>query len=340
MQRQGVSSRSHWPSEPDSLWPCLPVQMIPSVPTVMSVRSATTSCLLAATAVGVSIAVTPMIADFPVYAGQAGRYALAALVLTLALPVLDPGRAGTRPELRQLARLGIAAATGSAGFNILLVLATRHADPAAIGAVVGGSPVVLAVLGAPRGSRRPQRGVLLGALLATAGVMILQGTGHSSPTGLLLATGVLACEVAFTLVAAPLLPAFGPVRVSVWSCAIAAALLTCAALLSPVPPRLPTGVEAATLAYQGLVMTAVAFVLWYRGVARLGSDRAGVTMAAAPVAAAVVAAAAGTGRLTLATALGAGAVALGIGLATYRRRVTSGPRQASAAEGCRTGSPR
>ena len=313
--------------------------MLPSVPTVISVRSATTSCLLAATAVGASIAVTPVIADFPVYAGQAGRYALAAVVLTLALPVLDPGRAGIRPDPRQLARLVIAAATGSAGFNILLVLATRHADPAAIGAVVGASPLVLAVLGSPRGSRRPQRGVLLGAVLATGGVVVLQGTGHSSPTGLLLATGVLACEVAFTLVAAPLLGTLGPFRVSVWSCAIAAGLLACAALLSPVPPRIPTGTEGATLLYQGLVMTAVAFVLWYRGVARLGSDRAGVTMAAAPVAAVVVAAVAGTGRLTVATALGAGAVALGIGLATSQRMATAGPRRASAAEGCRTGSP-
>ena len=289
---------------------------------------------------GASIAVTPVIADFPVYAGQAGRYAIAALVLALALPVLDPGRAGIRPDLRQLTRLGIAAATGSAGFNILLVLATHHADPAAIGAVVGASPVILAVLGAPRGSRRPQRGVLLGAVLATTGVVILQGAGHSSGTGLLLAVGVLACEVAFTLVAAPLLPALGPVRVSVWSCAIAAGLLACAALLSPVPPRMPTGAEGATLVYQGLVTTAVAFVLWYRGVARLGSDRAGVTMAAAPVAAAVVAAVAGTGRLTLAAALGAGAVAVGIGLAAARRSLTSGPQRASAAEDCRTGSPR
>lgn len=301
--------------------------MLPSVPTVISIRSATISCLLAAAAVGSSIAVTPVIADFPVYAGQAGRYALAALVLALALPVLDPGRAGLLPGARQLVRLVVAAATGSAGFNVLLVLATRHADPAAIGAVVGASPVVLAVLGAPRGSRRPQRGVVVGAMLATAGVLALQGTGHSSATGLLLASAVLACEVAFTLVAAPLLPALGPVRVSVFSCAIAASLLAGAAAISGVPLRRPTGAEGATLVYQGLVMTAVAFVLWYRGVARLGPDRAGVTMAAAPVAAAVVAAVVGTGRLGLATALGAGAVALGVALATRGQTGVAGSAQ-------------
>ena len=76
--------------------------------------------------------------------------------------------------------------------------------------------------------------------------------------------------------------------------------------------RLPTGREGATLAYQGLIMTAVAFVLWYRGVDRLGPDRAGVTMAAAPVAAAVVSAVVGTGHLTAATAMGAGLVAVGV----------------------------
>jgi len=288
---------------------------------MISSRSATVSCLLAATAVGVSIAVTPMIADFPVHAGQAGRYGLAAVVLALLLPVLDRPHRGLQPDRRALVRLLVAAATGSAGFNVLLVLATRHADPASIGAVVGASPVVLAVLGAPRRDRlpRPRKAVVVGAVLASLGVGALHGTGHSSTTGLLLAVGVLGCEVAFTLVAAPLLPVLGPVRVSVWSCTLAAALLSLAAAVSPVPPRPPTSTEAATLLYQGLIMTALAFVLWYRGVARLGPDRAGVTMAAAPVAAAVVAAMVGTGRLSLTTALGAGAVGVGVGLAARAR---------------------
>lgn len=277
-------------------------------------RSAALSCLLAATAVGGSIAVTPFIADFPVLAGQAGRYALAAVALAVALPSLD---ATTPPRLTRgdLGRLLLAAATGSAGFNVLLVAASRHAEPAAIGAVVGASPVVLAVLGAPRvGGRlpRPRPAVVIGALLASGGVVALHGGGRSTVAGLLLAIGVLACEVCFTLVAAPLLPRLGPARVSTWSCALAAAILATASLVTRERLRQPTTGEAGTLLYQGLVMTAVAFVLWYRGVHRLGPDRAGVTMAAAPVAAAGVAAVVGTGDLTVAGGVGAGLVAVGV----------------------------
>jgi len=288
---------------------------------VISTRSAVTSCVLAAVCLGASIAVTPYITDYPVFAGQAGRYGLAAVALFAVLGQLDR-RPHPRLTRAQVARLAVAAATGSAGFNVLLVAASDHADPAAIGAVVGTSPVVLAVLGAPRvGGRlpRPRPVVLGGAALASAGVVVLHGGGHTSTTGLLLAVGVLACEVSFTLVAAPLLPVLGPACVSAWSCALAAGLLATASLVTGEQLRRPTSAEGSTLVYQGLIMTAVAFVLWYRGVNRLGPDRAGVTMAVAPLAAAGVAAALGTGTLTGATAAGAGLAALGV-VAAVRTR--------------------
>ena len=265
---------------------------------------------------------TPFIASYPVLAGQASRYALAAVVLLVALPWLDPARAGRRLTPPQVVRLVLAAATGSAGFNVLLVAASGQADPAAIGAVVGASPVVLAMLGAPRVAGhlpRPRRRVVLGATLAGVGVVVLQGAGHSTGLGLLLAVGVLACEVAFTLVAAPLLPVLGAARVSAWNCAAAAVLLAAGALVSPERMRAPTAVEGSTLLYQAVIMTAVAFVLWYRGVARLGPDRAGVTMAAAPLAAALVAAMVGTGTLSTRTIAGALLVAAGVAVAVRTR---------------------
>ena len=83
--------------------------------------------------------------------------------------------------------------------------------------------------------------------------------------------------------------------------------------------RAPTVVEGSTLLYQAVIMTAVAFVLWYRGVARLGPDRAGVTMAAAPPAAALVAAMVGTRTLSTRTMAGAVLVAAGVAVAVRAR---------------------
>lgn len=296
----------------------------------MRSRPAVLSCLAAACCVGASIAVTPFIAAYPVLAGQAARYGVAAVVLAALLPRLEP--APRRPLTRhQLLRVAAAAATGSAGFNVLLVAASREAEPAVIGAVVGASPVVLALLGGPRGAGRwprPRPRVLLGATAASAGVLVVQGGGHASLAGLGLAVGVLACEVGFTLAVAPVLRDVGPARASTWNCAIAAGLLALASVVTGESVRTPTGSEAATLAYQGLVMTALAFVLWYRGVARLGADRAGTTMAAAPVAATLTAAALGTGSLGLATGAGAGLAALGVLVAVRAGRPTDGPVRA------------
>lgn len=303
----------------------------------MSSRSAVLSCLAAACCVGASIAVTPFIAAFPVLAGQTARYTAAAAILGALLPRLEPAH---RPRLTrgQLGRIVLAAATGSAGFNVLLVAASRRAEPAVIGAVVGASPVVLAVLGAPRGAGRwprPRPRVLLGATAASAGVVVVHGGGHSTPAGLWLAVAVLACEVGFTLAVAPVLREVGPARVATWNCAVAAGLLAIASVVTGETLRTPTWTEAATLAYQGLVMTALAFVLWYRGVARLGADRAGTTMAVAPVAATLTAAAAGTGTLGIATAAGAGLAALGVVVAVRsdarRARAEPAPNPVSAA---------
>lgn len=283
----------------------------------MSHRRAVWACLLASACVGASIAVAPLVVDLPALAGQAVRYALAAAVLAALLPRLEPDRPRGLPTRSQLARIAVAAATGSAAFNVLLVAASRRAEPALTGAVVGASPVVLALLGAPRAGRlpRPRPRVLAGAVAATAGVVLVQGTGGASaadPAGLALAVAVLACEVAFTLVVAPVLRDVGPARLSAWSCGLAAVMLAAGSLVLAEPLRVPTATEAAALGYQALVMTALAFVLWYRGVARLGADRAGATMAAAPLASALAAAALGTGALGGATAAGAGLAAAGV----------------------------
>ncbi|KGM15983.1 hypothetical protein N867_04145, partial [Actinotalea fermentans ATCC 43279 = JCM 9966 = DSM 3133] len=183
--------------------------------------------------------------------------------------------------------------------------------------------------------------VVLGATAASAGVVVVHGGGASTATGLLLAVGVLACEVAFTLAVAPVLRDVGPARVSAWNCALAALMLAGASAAVGEHLRPPTGSEATTLAYQGLVMTALAFVLWYRGVARLGADRAGTTMAAAPVAATLTAAVVGTGSLRPATALGAALAAVGVLVAVRAdaRVSDAAPPPASATADGRTARP-
>ncbi|GAB3863641.1 DMT family transporter [Dactylosporangium cerinum] len=239
-------------------------------------RLYTLYCVLTCAILGSSFTVSRSLVDYPVLTGQALRYTLAAAALALLTSWL-------RPTGRELVRLALVAATGLVGFNVLLMYALRHADPAAIGTIVGVSPLLLALLGPLQERRRPSARLLLAATVVVLGAVLVEGGGRIDAPGLLAAVGVLLCEAAFSLLAAPLLPRLGPVRVSAWSTALAVPLLLVVLPFSGERPRLPTAGEGSALAFLGLVLTVVAFVCWYTGVAHLGVERAGVFVGLVPV---------------------------------------------------------
>ncbi|MEV6924668.1 DMT family transporter [Dactylosporangium sp. NPDC051485] len=238
-------------------------------------------CVLTCAILGCSFTVSRSIVDYPILTGQALRYCLASVAL-FALAMRQKSR--IHPSGRELVRLGLVAATGLVLFNVLLLFALRHADPAVIGTIVGVSPLLLALLGPLQERRRPAPRLLLAAAVVVGGAVLVQhNQGEHDAAGLLAAVGVLCCEAAFSLLAAPLLPRLGAVRVSAWSTALAVPMLLLALPLTGERPRMPSGKEAAALAFLGLVLTVVAFVFWYTGVAKLGVDRAGVYLALVPV---------------------------------------------------------
>ncbi|GAA3201273.1 DMT family transporter [Dactylosporangium siamense] len=239
-------------------------------------RLYTLYCVLTCAILGSSFTVSRSLVDYPVLTGQALRYTLATAALALLTSWL-------RPTGRELLRLALVAATGLVGFNVLLMYALRHADPAAIGTIVGVSPLLLALLGPLQERRRPSPRLLLAATVVVLGAVLVEGGGRIDGPGLLAAVGVLLCEAAFSLLAAPLLPRLGPVRVSAWSTALAVPMLLVVLPFSGELPRLPTVGEGSALAFLGLVLTVVAFVCWYTGVAHLGVERAGVFVGLVPV---------------------------------------------------------
>jgi drug/metabolite transporter (DMT)-like permease len=256
-------------------------------PTVGGVkRSGALLCVTAAVILGCSVPVSRSVLGFPILTGQALRYALAALVLAVFVR-----RVLARPWVRlsrtDVVRLAALAATGLAGFNVCLLAALRHADPAVVGTVIGATPLVLAVLGPALQRRRPSVRVVAAASAVVAGAALVEGGGHADATGLAYSLGSLAGEAAFSLLAAPLLPRLGPVRVSAYGCALAVPLLACCAVATGEPARwrLPHPAELAAFGYLGLVLTALAFLAWYAGLARLGVERAGMCFGLMPVAA-------------------------------------------------------
>ncbi|MFD9407518.1 EamA family transporter [Streptomyces sp. NPDC059989] len=269
--------------------------------------------------VGSSVTVSRSLVDAPLFAVQAARYAAAALIL-LAL-----ARAAKVPVLRPRGRewlwLAGIAATGLVLFNVAVVRGVAHAEPAVIAVAVASVPILLGLIGPFLEGRRPSRRVLLAAPVVVAGAVLVEGTGRTDAAGVAWAALALGCEAGFTLLAVPVLRRHGPWGVSVhavWMGAVMLAVLTvCVEGPSAV---LEIGARQwAAAAYLAVMVTAVAFLLWYRTVAAVGSGRAGLLTGIAPLAAA------GAGAFT---GGGVPAPAVWLGLAVVIAGLAAGLRQA------------
>jgi drug/metabolite transporter (DMT)-like permease len=154
------------------------------------------------------------------------------------------------------------------------------------------------------------------------GASITTGLGAGNLTGLIYAVGALACEACFSLLALPLLPRLGPLRVSAYTEAAAVPLLLIVGVIADGGGllRMPSLAEAAALGYLGTAVSAGAFFLWYDALPRLGADRAGLFAGVIPVGAIVTTVLLGLGAPT-ATELGGAAVVITgliLGLAPHR----------------------
>jgi drug/metabolite transporter (DMT)-like permease len=276
--------------------------------TWLAVASAATAMAI----VGSSFAVLDTLHGYPASGGQAMRYAAGAGLLVL----IARGRL-VRPERAQLVRLALLAATGLVAFNLLILAAEQSMDPGSVGVIVAAVPVLLALAGPVQERRRPEPRVVGAAILVAAGAAAVQGmSGEISAAGMAAALGALACEAAFSLLAAPLLRPLGPVAVSAWAALLSVPMLLAVGVVADGPAdmlRAPTGEEALGLAWLTVAVTAVAFVLWYSAVQALGVERAGLLSGVLPVSALLVAALLGREPLTAGRL--AGTLVVGAGIA-------------------------
>src|SRR5918997_2440790 len=192
--------------------------------------------------VGSSFAVLDTLRAYPQAGGQAVRYAVGAALLFLLA-----GRRLPRPTGRQLVRLALLAASGLVAFNLLVLAAEESMDPGSVGVIVAAVPVLLALAGPLQSGRRPERRVVGAAVLVAVGAAAVQGLGGEvTAAGLAAAIGALACEAAFSLLAAPLLEPLGPVAVSAWAAILAVPMLLAIGFVADGPQdliRAPTTSE-------------------------------------------------------------------------------------------------
>jgi drug/metabolite transporter (DMT)-like permease len=247
------------------------------------------ACCTAAMAIlGGSVPVTRALLAFPNAEGQTLRYAIAATVL-LPLAVHTRWR---RPPIRgtDWIRVAVIAACGLVVFNYCLLASLRHGDPAVIATVLGCAPIALGVLSPLLRGQPPTARILAAASLVVAGTALLNGPGHLDRLGLLYATTALAGDLAFSLLAAPMLTRLGPVTIAMATCALAVPMFATIAAATGEASRwrLPNPAETEVIIFLGVILTGLAYLAWFRGLRHVGTEAAGITIGVVPVAALVV----------------------------------------------------
>jgi drug/metabolite transporter (DMT)-like permease len=282
--------------------------------------------------VGGSVAVSGVLADAPLFTVQSLRYAVACLLLLGYARVIR-----ARPRLPRgtewLWLLGVTVA-GLLIFNVALVQGAKHAEPAVLGVAVACVPILLALIGPVLEGRGPAPRVLAAAVVVTLGAGLVQGLGRADGAGLAWAFLTFACEAGFTLMAVPLLGRHGALGVSVHTTWLAAVMFGLLGLGWEGPAAI-TRLRADDLlaaTYLAVLVTAVAFVLWYTCVERLGAGRAGLLTGVAPIAAALTGIALGgpAPRPLVWAGVATVAAGLALGLTAGRRTAERPPRMSPA----------
>jgi drug/metabolite transporter (DMT)-like permease len=260
--------------------------------------------------VGGSVAVSGIIAPNVMFAASSVRYALACLLL-IAYAKATGLKVHWPRGTEWLWLVGVAV-FGLVLFNVALVEGARHAEPAVLGVAVACVPPVLAVVGPMLQRARPARGVLAAAIVVTVGAALVTGMGHSDAVGIGYAFVVVTCEAAFTLLAVPVLQRHGPCGISVHTAWIASVMFAVLAVAREGTGVRLTADQWLAVSYLAVCVTAVAFVLWFGCVSRIGPGRAGLLTGITPISAGLVGVILGGPLPGPAVWVGVGVVAAGL----------------------------
>jgi drug/metabolite transporter (DMT)-like permease len=242
--------------------------------------------------VGSSVVVGKLVVTtVPVFLIGGLRFALASLVL---LPwVLLTERGLPSLSRQELGVLALQAFTGIFLFNTLLLYALTPTSAAESGILTSTTPAVTAALAVLLLRERWTRARAWGVALSVLGLLalnVMAPTGDRGPSpmvGNLLVFGAVVCEGLFVVCSRVLAQRLRPPVVASGISVLGLLMFAPFALydayrvgLAPLGPG-----EWMAIAYYGLIVTLLAFVLWARGVARVPASTAAVFTGVLPVSA-------------------------------------------------------
>ena len=241
---------------------------------------------------GTFIAGRVVTAEMPAAVAAWWRYVVASVALLVALLALE--RSLPAVSARQCMGIALLGATGVLAYNLCFMQGLKTVPASRASLIIALNPAMTAVGAAIFFHERLTRMRTLGIVLALAGAATVITHGRPASvveggvgTGEILIVGCVLSWVAYTLIGKRMLAGLSAVAASTYAAWAGTAMLALATLWggdSLAPP--PASVAAwASIAFLGVLGTAVAFVWYYEGVIELGAARAAVFINLVPVAA-------------------------------------------------------
>jgi drug/metabolite transporter (DMT)-like permease len=232
--------------------------------------------------------------SFSPLAFNALRFSLATLVMLLMLRWQRESFTVSRSDLLPVAAIGL---VGHTLYQLVFINGLARTTPANASLLMATSPLFVVLLGRILGIERTNRLVWLGICLSFAGMLllILGGGGNvrlggSTILGDLLVLGAAMLWAVYTTASKPLLARYSPVKLTATSMAFGTVPL----LLISVPAmlqqdwRAPTAGAWLGLLYSAVFAVAIAYVVWYTSVRRVGNARTAIFANLTPVIAVLV----------------------------------------------------
>lgn len=260
------------------------------------------------------------------------RAAPAALVLLLLARRLPSGVWWWRSLVLGTLNIGV--------FFVLVYLAAQHLPSSIATVIAATSSAGMLLLGWAILAERPR---LLGALGAALGIggtaaMVLAGAGAPDPLGVAASVGSVLCASTGAVLARRWRGEVPPLAATSWQLTAGALLVLPAALLVEGAPPALDGGALLGFAALSLVGTALAFVCWFAGLARLPAGTVGLLGLLNPVSGVLLGVLVAGERLGALQLAGLGLVLLGILIGLdHRRRGRADARGGADAGGARPG---
>ena len=233
--------------------------------------------------------------DLEPLAVNALRFPLASLALWTLVRRL-PG--SSMPKSGDIARVILLAALGHVAYQLCFIFGLDWTFAGNAGLLLATTPIWTVILSSAVGHERPGPWVLAGIIAAFGGMfLVIAGRGDALDFGsnslrgdFLMVISAILWSI-YTVGGRKLVLQYGALRITAWTLWVG----TPGLVLMGVPSLLRTDFAAISpsawlgVMYSGLMAIAVAYLLWYRGVQRLGNSRTALYSNLVPIAALITA---------------------------------------------------